>query len=114
MSVCPAVPCDVMPAAVERAGWGLLGRAGIVAVRVADLGWPARAGLGKDARTALVAAGGDRSAPPSGSFDGLASSLEQAPRRLGRGQPAQPMRMQTIRQVQHRISPVQIPDRGAR
>jgi hypothetical protein len=45
-----------MPAA-EQAGLGLLGRAGMVAVRAAELGWPVRAGVGEDARTALVAAG---------------------------------------------------------
>ena len=39
------------------AGLELLGRAGMVAVRAADLGSPARKGLGKDGRTALVAAG---------------------------------------------------------
>ena len=40
-----------------QAGLELLGRAGMVAVRVADLASPARKGLGKDGRTALVAAG---------------------------------------------------------
>jgi hypothetical protein len=45
-----------MPAA-ERAGLELLGEAGMVAVRVADLAWPGRVGLGTDARTALVSAG---------------------------------------------------------
>ena len=44
-----------MPGAL--AGLELLGRAGMVAVRVADLGSPAREGLGKDGRTALTAAG---------------------------------------------------------
>src|SRR5437899_2575745 len=47
MPVCPAVPCDVLPAAAHT-GLGLLGEAGMVAVRVADLHSPARAGLGKD------------------------------------------------------------------
>jgi hypothetical protein len=42
---------------VEQTGLGLLGQAGMVAVRVADLRSPARTGLGEDARTALVAAG---------------------------------------------------------
>jgi hypothetical protein len=56
VSVCPVVPSDVMPA-VDQAGLGLLGQAGMVAVRVADLRSPARVGLGKDGRTALVAAG---------------------------------------------------------
>jgi len=35
----------------------LLGQAGMVAVRVADLAWPAGPGLGRDGRSALVAAG---------------------------------------------------------
>jgi hypothetical protein len=46
-----------MPAAAEQAGLGLLGGAGMVAVPVGDLRSPARSGLGKDGRTALVAAG---------------------------------------------------------
>ena len=41
----------------DPAGLELLGQAGIVAVRVADLASPARQGLGKDGRTALTAAG---------------------------------------------------------
>ena len=40
-----------------QAGLELLGRAGMVAVRLADLASPAGKGLGKDGRTALVAAG---------------------------------------------------------
>ena len=60
MPVCPAVLSDVMPAAGERTGLDLLGEAGMVAVRAADLRSPARAGLGKDGRTALVAAGAGR------------------------------------------------------
>ncbi len=48
---------DVTPAAGEDAAFGLLGRAGMVAVRVQDLASPARQGLGKDGRSALVAAG---------------------------------------------------------
>jgi hypothetical protein len=40
-----------------QAGLELLGQAGMVAVRVADLASPAREGLGKDRRTALAAAG---------------------------------------------------------
>ena len=60
MPVCRAVPCDVIPAAAEEAGLGLLGEAGMVAVRVADLASPAGAGLGKDGRTALVTAGAGR------------------------------------------------------
>jgi hypothetical protein len=39
-----------------QAGLELLGQAGMVAVRVADLASPAREGLGKDGRTALVTA----------------------------------------------------------
>jgi hypothetical protein len=46
-----------MPAVGDQAGVQLLGQAGMVAVRVADLRSPARVGLGKDGRTALVAAG---------------------------------------------------------
>jgi hypothetical protein len=57
VSVCPVVPSDVMPAAVEQAGLDLLGEGGMVAVRVEELRSPAGAGLGKDGRTALVAAG---------------------------------------------------------
>ena len=41
----------------EDAGLGLLGQAGMVAVRVADLASPAGPDLGKDGRSALVAAG---------------------------------------------------------
>ena len=44
----------------EDAALGLLGQAGVVAVRVADLASPARQGLGKDGRTALTAAGAGR------------------------------------------------------
>jgi hypothetical protein len=46
-----------MPAAAEQAGLGLLGQAGMVAVRLADLCSPARVGLGRDGRTALVSTG---------------------------------------------------------
>src|SRR6266542_3765024 len=46
-----------MPTAAEQAGLGLLGGAGMVAVRLGDLRSPAGAGLGKDGRTALVTAG---------------------------------------------------------
>jgi hypothetical protein len=56
MPVCPAAPRDAIPAA-EQAGLELLGQAGMVAIRAADLRWPAQAGLGKDSRTALTAAG---------------------------------------------------------
>jgi len=47
----------MLPGAAEQAGLDLLGQAGVVAVRVAGLSSPARRGLGKDGRTALVAAG---------------------------------------------------------
>ena len=57
MSSCPDTPPAVIPAAGEDAALGLLGRAGMVAVRVADLASPARRGPGKDGRTALTAAG---------------------------------------------------------
>jgi hypothetical protein len=57
MSFYPAVPPTVTPSAGEDAAGGLLGRAGMVAVRLAGLASPARAGLGKDGRSALVAAG---------------------------------------------------------
>lgn len=57
MSVCPAVPSDVMSGAAEQVGVDLLGAGGMVAVRLCDLRSPARVGLGKDGRTALVAAG---------------------------------------------------------
>ncbi len=55
----PAPPPEpgLLAGAAEQAGRDLLGQAGVVAVRVADLSSPARRGLGKDGRTALVAAG---------------------------------------------------------
>jgi hypothetical protein len=56
MTVCPAAPRDAMPAA-DQAGLELLGQAGMVAVRAADLRSPAGAGLGTHGRTALTAAG---------------------------------------------------------
>jgi hypothetical protein len=52
----PVVPPDVTSDRGDAAA-ELLGRAGMVAVRVADLASPARRGLGKDGRSALVAAG---------------------------------------------------------
>jgi hypothetical protein len=52
----PAVPSDVTLDRAGDAGPGLLEQAGMVAVRVADLASPAGRGLGKDGRTALVAA----------------------------------------------------------
>jgi hypothetical protein len=51
------VPCDVTPAAGDQTGLGLLGQAGMVAVRAADLASPARVGVGGDGRTALTVAG---------------------------------------------------------
>ncbi len=56
----PVMPPDVTPGCAEDAVLGLLGQAGVVAVRVADLASPARQGLGKDGRTALTAAGAGR------------------------------------------------------
>jgi hypothetical protein len=53
----PAVPSGVTSSAGQDAVSGLLGGAGMVAVRVADLASPARRGLGKDGRSALVAVG---------------------------------------------------------
>ena len=52
------LPCRRMSPPIRRAipGLALLGQAGMVAVRVADLASPAGRGLGKDGRTALVAA----------------------------------------------------------
>jgi len=45
---------------VEQADLELLGGAGMVAVRLGDLYSPAGAGLGKDGRSALAAAGAGR------------------------------------------------------
>jgi hypothetical protein len=56
MSFYPAMPPDVTPGCAEDAVLGLLGQAGMVAIRVADLASPAGPGLGKDGRTALVTA----------------------------------------------------------
>jgi hypothetical protein len=53
----PVTPPDVTPGCAEDAVPGLLGQAGMVAVRVADLASPAVRGLGKDGRSALTAAG---------------------------------------------------------
>src|SRR5712671_2889673 len=60
MSFYPVTPPDVTLCCAEDAALGLLGQAGVVAVRVADLASPARQGLGKDGRTALTAAGAGR------------------------------------------------------
>ena len=43
----PVMPPDVTPGCAEDAALGLLGQAGMVAVRVADLASPARAGAGQ-------------------------------------------------------------------
>jgi hypothetical protein len=53
----PVVPPDVTSSGAEDAALGLLGLAGVVAVRAADLASPCRRGLGRDGRTALTAAG---------------------------------------------------------
>src|SRR5712671_4786915 len=60
MSFYPVTPPDVTLCCAEDAALGLLGQAGVVAVRVADLASPARQGLGRDGRTALTAAGAGR------------------------------------------------------
>src|SRR5271156_4852493 len=52
----PVTPPDVTPACAADAAPGLPGLAGMVAVRVADLAWPAGRGLGEGGRAALVAA----------------------------------------------------------
>jgi hypothetical protein len=60
MSFYPVMPPDATSGCAEDAGPVLLGQAGMVAVRVADLACPARRGLGRDGRTALTAAGASR------------------------------------------------------
>src|ERR1700758_1422636 len=60
MSFYPVMPPDVRPGCAEDAALGLLGQAGMVAVRVADLASPCRRGLGRDGRTALAVAGAGR------------------------------------------------------
>ena len=56
----PVMPPVATLGCAEDAAPGLLGQAGVVAVRVADLACPARQGLGRDGRTALTAAGAGR------------------------------------------------------
>jgi hypothetical protein len=56
----PVMPPDATLGCAEDAALGLLGQAGVIAVRVADLACPARLGLGRDGRTALTAAGAGR------------------------------------------------------
>jgi hypothetical protein len=53
----PVTPPDVTSSGAEDPALSLLGQAGMVAVRVADLISPAGPDLGKDGRSALVAAG---------------------------------------------------------
>src|ERR1035438_9214777 len=60
MSFYLVMPPDVTPAGGEDAALGLLARAGMVAVRAADLASPCERGLGKNGRTALTAAGAGR------------------------------------------------------
>jgi hypothetical protein len=50
-------PPDPASAAGEDAAAGLPGRAGVVAIRVADLAWPAGESPGSDGRSALTVAG---------------------------------------------------------
>jgi hypothetical protein len=60
MPLYPVMPPDVTSSGAEDAAPGLPGVAGMVAVRAADLASPCRRGLGRDGRTALVAAGAGR------------------------------------------------------
>lgn len=53
----PVTPPDVTPACAGDAAPGLPWQAGMVAVRVADLAWPAGRGRGESGRSALVVAG---------------------------------------------------------
>ena len=53
----PVTPPGVTPAVAEDAALGLLGQAGMVAVRVAGLASPTGQGLGRGGRSALVPAG---------------------------------------------------------
>src|ERR1017187_9717285 len=57
MPSCPVTPPDVTPGREEDAALELLGQAGMVAVRVADLAGPAGQRAGMDGRTALTAGG---------------------------------------------------------
>jgi hypothetical protein len=59
----PVMPPDVTCAGGEDAAPGLSARAGMVAVRAADLASPCGRGLGRDGRTGLVAAGAGRLRP---------------------------------------------------
>jgi hypothetical protein len=60
MSFYPVMPPDATLGCAGDAALGLLGQAGVIAVRVADLASPARQGLGRDGRTALAATGAGR------------------------------------------------------
>jgi hypothetical protein len=60
MSFYPVMPPDATLGCAEDAALDLLGQAGVVAVRVADLASPARQGLARDGRTALTPAGAGR------------------------------------------------------
>lgn len=56
----PAMPPDGTSSGAEDAALGLLGLAGMIAVRAADLASPTRQRLGRDGRTAVTDAGADR------------------------------------------------------
>ncbi len=60
MSFYPVTPPDVTSCCAEDAALGLLGQAGVVAVRVADLASPCRRVPGRDGRSALTVAGAGR------------------------------------------------------
>ena len=57
MPFCPVTLADVTPACAGDAAPGLPWQAGMVAVRVADVAWPAGPGLRKSGRSALAVAG---------------------------------------------------------
>jgi len=60
MSFYPVMPPVATLGCAEDAVLSPLGQTGVIAVRLADLASPARQGLGRDGRTALVAAGAGR------------------------------------------------------
>src|ERR1019366_2328285 len=89
MSFYPAVPPAVTPAPGEDAAAELLGRAVMVAVRLADLASPAGPGLGKDGRSALVTAGAGKIRKGDlGVFLKPVAGAAAVVRRGGRGQAA--------------------------
>src|SRR5258708_36041197 len=93
MSFYLVTPPDVTSASAEDAALGLLGRAGMAAVRVADLAWPAR--QGGDGRSALTAAGAGeiRAGGPGGGLEpgaGAPAGVGPARRVPGPGPPAWP------------------------